>query len=388
MRPVSSRAPNSPPRVGFLIDRWNPMRGGTERALATFAAWLEARGCEVLAFGLEGPPAGVEAPGTFVPVTTHGWTRGTRERHLARNLVAAARAMGCNVTIGVRHLEEVDLYWPHGGSHRATLRALGKRKTGRHRAFLDLERRAVADGGARRVVCVSELVRRELLDDYPTSAQRLRLVPNGLDLERFRVEARDEARAALLAETGWSGVEPILTFVGRNAKLKGLPRLVEALRRVDAPWRLFVAGPKDAGRWRSFANKRLGGADRVHVVAEFESLHLAAGSDLLVLPSRRDSCGLVVLEALATGTPVLISDAVGAKEALRNREDGEVFPVRLRPAELARRIEERLKHIESNATPHAEIAGSVRDRGLEPWLLAMERELLDLARPSPQPTSA
>ncbi len=85
---------------------------------------------------------------------------------------------------------------------------------------------------------------------------------------------------------------------------------------------------------------------------------------------------------------MLVSDAVGAKEVLRNREDGEVFPVRLRPTELARRIEERLTHIESHATTHAQIAGSVRDRGLEPWLLAMERELLDLARPSPQPTTA
>lgn len=384
---MSSRAPNAPLRVGFLIDRWNPNRGGAERALVTFAAWLEARGCEVLAFGLQGPPEGIDAPGTFVPVTTHGWTRGTRERHLARNLIAAARAMGCDLTVGVRHLEEVDLYWPHGGSHRSTLRALGKRALGRHRAFLDLERSAVADGGARRIVCVSELVRRELLDDYPTSASRLRLVPNGLDLERFRVEARGDARAALLAETGWSGAEPILTFVGRNAKLKGLPRLYDALRSVKAPWRLFVAGPKDASRWRRRAQKVFGDATRVHVVPEFDPLQLAAGSDLLVLPSKRDCCPLVVLEALATGTPVLVSDAVGAKEVLRNREDGEVFPVRARPAALARRIEERLDHLRNHATPHAEIAACVRDRGLEPWLLAMERELLDLTRPSPQPTT-
>lgn len=183
-------------RVGFLIDRWDPTRGGAERALATFAAWLAARGHEVLAFGLQGPPAGVDAPGTFVPVHAQGLTRGRRERRLARALVESAESMGCEVTVGLRHLERVDLYWPHGGSHAATLEALGKRPWGRHRAFLDLERRALADGGARRVVCVSELVRRELLDHYPSSAPRLVLVPNGLDLERFQVGARAATRSS------------------------------------------------------------------------------------------------------------------------------------------------------------------------------------------------
>ena len=370
-------------RVGFLIDRWDPTRGGAERALATFAAWLAARGHEVLAFGLQGPPAGVDAPGTFVPVHAQGLTRGRRERRLARALVESAESMGCEVTVGLRHLERVDLYWPHGGSHAATLEALGKRPWGRHRAFLDLERRALADGGARRVVCVSELVRRELLDHYPSSAPRLVLVPNGLDLERFQVGARAAAREALATRTGAAPDEPILAFSGRNPKLKGLGLLLDALRLLqDRPWRCSVSGPRDAERWRRRIERRFGRPERFHVTPELDPLEVAAGADLCVLPSRRETCGLVVLEALACGTPVLVGEAVGAKEVLTSAEQGEVLPPRPRPAVLAARLAARRDGLAEAPPDRPRIARAVRDRGLEPWLGALERELLGVRRPA------
>lgn len=381
---VSSTAPapsvSQALRVGILIDRWNPQRGGAERALVTFAAWLEARGHEVYAFGLEGPPAGMPAPGTFVPVQTHGLTRGRRERRLARVLAESAEVMGCHVTVGVRHLERVDLYWPHGGAHAATLRALKKRVRGRHRTFLDLERLAVADGGARRVVCVSELVRQELLDFYPSSAQRLTVVPNGLDLECFHVGVRADARASLAARIGAASDEPILTFVGRNAKLKGLPVLLDALRKMQGrAWRAVIAGPRDSARWRRRVRRHFESPERIFVAPELDALELAGGSDLLVLPSRRETCGLVVLEALATGTPVLIGANVGARELLQAPEQGEVLPAKLRAGDLSRRIGAWLDRIESAEPDRARIASAVRERGLERWMRALEAELVSVA---------
>lgn len=114
-------------RVGFLIDRWQPTRGGAERALAEFAAHLEVGGHEVHAFGSEGPRPGESAPGQFHRVRSHGLSRGARERNLGELMLAAAEGAGCEVTIGVRHLPRVDLLWLHGGTHVATLRALRKR---------------------------------------------------------------------------------------------------------------------------------------------------------------------------------------------------------------------------------------------------------------------
>ena len=360
-------------RVGFLIDRWQPTRGGAERALAQLAGFLEERGHEVLAFGLEGPRAEEDAPGTFRPVHAHGLTRGARERDLAERLLAAAAGADCDVTLGVRHLPRVDVLWPHGGTHAATLRALGKWPLGRHRTFLALEREAFT-AGARRIVCVSPQVEREALDLYPASASRLRVVPNGVDLERFHPRERARSRdvlAGLFAAAPAAG-EPLLTFVGRNPRLKGLPRVLDALARLRSrPWRLVVAGPPDAERWRRRA-RRLGLADRVVVRPQLDPVELAAGGDLLVLPSRREPCGLVVLEALAAGTPVLVSDAVGAREGLEPA-GGETVSARGGAAELARALERRM----GQAAPERDVLReAVATRDHLSWLSAMESELL------------
>jgi UDP-glucose:(heptosyl)LPS alpha-1,3-glucosyltransferase len=372
-------------RIGFLIDRWDPQRGGAERALATFAAWLEARGHEVLVFAVEGPPEGLPAPGLFVPVQTHGLTRGARERRLAAALCESARAMGCDLTVGTRHLAQVDFYWPHGGAHAATLRALGKRARGRHRTFLDLERAALADGGARRVICVSELVRQEMMDFYPTCAARLRVVPNGLDLERFGLQVRAPAREALLGLAGWQAeqpeqaAQPVLTFIARQPKLKGLPVLLKALERLqDRPWRLVISGPKDARRWRKRAARQLS-PERVFVTPELDPQIAAAGSDLLVLPSRRDTSSLVVLEALASGTPVLVSAAVGAGGQLEHREQGEIFAARPKVSDLADCIARRLGRLQAGEPDRALITQATAGLGLEQWMLALEQALLELS---------
>lgn len=360
-------------RVGLLIDRWQPTRGGAERALAQLAGFLEGRGHEVLAFGVEGPRPGEDAPGVFRPVRPRGATRGARERDLAELLLAAAAGAGCDVTLGVRHLPRVDVLWPHGGTHAGTLRALGKWPLGRHRTFLGLEREAFT-AGARRIVCVSELVEREALSLYPASASRLVVVPNGVDLERFHPREREGARRILggLFEGALGPDEPILTLVGRNARLKGLPRALDALRRLRSrPWRLVVAGPRDAARWERRA-RRAGLGPRVVVRAELDPVHLAAGSDLCLLPSRREPCGLVVLEALAAGTPVLVSDAVGARSGL---EEVVGEPVRARGGarELARAIASRL---DAGEPDRLSLRAALAGRDLEAWLGALERELL------------
>jgi len=368
----------APLRVGLLIDRWEPRRGGAEVALATFASWLEERGHEVLVFARSGPPAGERAPGELVLVRAGGFGRGARERRLAQALLDEAEAR-CDVTVGVRHLPRVDLYWPHGGAHAATLRALGKSARGRHRVFLELERAALAEGGARSVVCVSGLVQRELAELYPEAESRLRLVPDGVDLDRFRPAARAAARAALRS-FGGEDAEPLLTFVGRNPRLKGLPLLLQALERLgQRSWRLLIAGPPDAEAWARRAQRHLGRPGRVHGAAHLDALALAAASDTLVLPSRRDPCGLVTLEALACGTPVVVSDAVGAGEVLSDAEQGAVFPLAEGVDSLARCLEERLDHLSSGVVDRAQIASAVADRGLDAWMSAMERELLEIA---------
>jgi UDP-glucose:(heptosyl)LPS alpha-1,3-glucosyltransferase len=310
------------PRVGFLIDRWEPQRGGAERALAALARRLESDGCDVRVFALS---AARGAPGRLHSVRVPGFLRTRRERALGEVLVETAAAVGCDVTIGLRHVAAVDLYWPHGGAHadslaardRARGRAPRERSDGRHRVFLEFERRLLAEGGARRVVCVSSLVQGELTERYPACAERLVVVPNGIDLDAFHPRNRDTLGAALRAELAIEDGTPLLALPARDPLLKGALPLAAALAELtDARWHLLLAGARHPRRWARILRRAGVPEARLTVRPEVDPRALHAAADLCVLPTWRDTAGLVVLEALASGTPVITTCNAGEHESV------------------------------------------------------------------------
>ena len=107
-------------KVGLLIDRWDPQRGGAEACLGLLAKHLVSSGHEVHVIAAS---AREPLPGAFQRVRGLGLTRGVRERRLGRNMTAAAQGLGCDVTVAVRHVEQPTMLWLHGGAHRATLEA-------------------------------------------------------------------------------------------------------------------------------------------------------------------------------------------------------------------------------------------------------------------------
>ncbi len=377
-------------RVGFLIDEWRPDRGGAERALAAFAAHLVERGHEVHAFAREADPA---APGEAHLVRASGATRAKRERRLARALVDAAGEAGCDATVGVRHLERVDLYWPHDGAHRETLqaqrRARGRspepRWPGRHRAFLELEAQLLAEGGARVVACVSELVRRELAEHYPACADRLRAAPNGVDLRRFHPDRRMDRGWHLRGALEVDARTPLFAFAGADGVRKGLPTLLEALAGMTGErWKLVVAGVRHPARWRRIARARGLDDGRVLVVEPQDAAALFAAADVTVLPTWRDACGLVVLESLAAGTPVVTTAAAGAAEAVRTPAAGTVLPEPGDPAALRAALDEQRDRVARDTVDRTAVRACVTDRAHGTWMATLEACLLE-ATGAPEP---
>ena len=366
--------------IAFLVDRWDPARGGAERALAQLARHLELRGHDVHAFGLA---AAADAPGRFHAVDPGGLPlRAAREARLGPALVAAARRAGCERTVGLRHLPECDLYWPHGGAHLASLearaRARGRplgRLSARQRVFLGYERALLDEGGARRIACVSELVRGELARLHPACAERLVLVPNAVDLARFAPERREGAGRDLRAALGVAAGEPLLALVARDPRLKGLPVLLEALAGLrERPWRLVVAGPRRPRPWQRAADRRLGrGRAAVAAWLPAEALHAAA--DLVVLPTWRDTSSLVVLEALASGTPV-VTTALAGEAALVDEGAGTVLAAPEAGA-LREALAGWLDRLARGGPDRAALRARVADRGLGPWLARLEELVLE-----------
>lgn len=369
------------PRVGFLIDRWDPNRGGAERALARLADRLDERGWEVHVFASSSRGT---LPGDFHRIEGRGWTRARRERSLANRLVGAAEELGC-VTVGIRHLSRVDLYWPHDGSpwesllarRRATGRSEPEAPYGRHRLFVELERDLLERGGARRVACVSTLVRDELARLYPACADRLVLAPNGVDRARFHPRLRQ--RAEELRRAWGLGADPVLLFAGADGERKGLGPLLTALAACrEEPWRLVVAGVRHPKRWEKAAWRAGLGPGRVHFVAHTDPTELFSVADLTLLPTWRDTCGLVLLESLSTGVPVITTRHAGASELLADDRAGEVLPSP-DPEAWAEAVRRWLSRLRAGGVDHDAVRASTTERDEVEWLRGMEGLVSSLA---------
>lgn len=162
------------------------------------------------------------------------------------------------------------------------------------------------------------------LEAYGLDARRIRILPNTIDVAAY-ARAADDARArAAEVRRARELPERYLLLVGRLVEAKGVSDLLAAHAALgpDAP-ELVVAGE---GPLRSLVEE----APRVRVL-EFQRtadlIELYALADRLVVPSRDEPWGVVVNEALACGTPVVASAAVGAAEDLiREGIDGTIVP--------------------------------------------------------------
>ena len=174
----------------------------------------------------------------------------------------------------------------------------------------------------------------DLQHHYAAPLERIEIVPPGVDHAFFSPGDRDGARAAL----GWSSPgrisevggrladkHPVLLFVGRIQPLKGLDVAIRALAALDRPDAELVAvgGPSGADGPAELAGAvalaaDLGVSERVRFVAA-QPHHLLStwyrAADVVLVPSRSESFGLVALEAAACGVPV-VAAAVGGLRTL------------------------------------------------------------------------
>ena len=157
----------------------------------------------------------------------------------------------------------------------------------------------------------------------------IQVIPNGVDLRTFRPPAGTTERNGLRSSLGIGADDPMILFVGAVTPRKGVDLLLEAwtrhLRRHPTS-HLVIAGPERTRfdpahaeyHARLEALRQTSGApDRVHylgVVSNVPSLMRAA--DLLAFPSRREGMGNVVLEAMASGLPVVLTSFVGLSAEL------------------------------------------------------------------------
>lgn len=325
-------------RIGFQIEHLDPLRGGAETYVAQFARQLVGAGHEVHVFaaGFANPPAGVITH----HVMARGLSRPERDVHFAWSAQRAARRARLDVTVAIGRTFGADVLHPHGGtllgSRRQNLAMLGSPAlramkqafdvlNPRVRTRLWIEGRQFGAEPPPQVVAVSRMVADHARRYHGVHDERLHVVYNGVDLERFSPSACAAARAEGRKAFALRDHETCFLLVAHNLRLKGMRELVRAaadLEVAGGAWRIVVVGRAKPGPYERLA-RRLGCAHRLLFAGPLDDVLPAyAASDVYVQPSWYDPCSLVVLEAMACGRPVVTTRFNGASELMSEGREG------------------------------------------------------------------
>jgi D-inositol-3-phosphate glycosyltransferase len=214
-----------------------------------------------------------------------------------------------------------------------------------------------------RILAPTEREKDNLITYYNAPPEKIGVAPCGVNLDLFQPMDRAAARQSL----GFDDHESIVLYVGRFDPIKGIDRLLEAVTHLQDHRRLRLViiggdGP-DTPEYQNLQRmtRKSGIQNRVTFVGRIEQKHLPpyySAADVLVVPSYYESFGLVGLESLACGTPVVATEVGAMRSILRDGETGQIV-AHANPRSLAKAIEPFITGSSAKQLPADRVRASV-----------------------------
>lgn len=319
-------------RVGLVIDDLDTRRGGMSHWCWQFAAEVVKSGYElhVISQGF--------GDGSLSPLAVCHTIPRTKSRSAFADAAGKiSRSLALDVVHDTGLGWHFDVFQPHGGSYAAWLaRRLDfypawvrylKRPIDammpRRRDFDRHWRRQYAAGheSDAKFIALSKMVADDFVRLHGIRPERIQVVYNGVDCRRFSPDHRPQYRDAVRRHIGVADETLVLLLAAHNFRLKGVPQLLRVAGQLVAnrrPVHVVIAGGKHLEKWKLSA-ARLGLAKRATFLGTINDLvPYFAAADAYVHPTFYDPCSLVLLEAAASGLPIVTTRRCnGATELFR-----------------------------------------------------------------------
>lgn len=304
-------------------------QGGMERAAAEVFERVAKRH-DVTAFATK---CDVDAPRlTWLPVrplrwpgTLHHWSFRRKARALeatvhctVTNSIGAAAIDADVITAQFCHAAFTE---HHGALRGGTTFARRRYQEWAQRINTQQERLTYASSRLRKVIAVSNGVKRELMKHYQVPANEIVVIPNAVDHAIFHPAADIEAKQELRRSLGLPETHFLALFVGGDWDRKGLKDAILSIAGLPETT-LVVVGQGDVPRFVAMA-MQAGVADSVIFVGRSpQPQNYYAAADVFVFPSRYEAFSLVTLEAAASGLPLVMLPINGTEELIEDGVNG------------------------------------------------------------------
>ncbi|MFB6356378.1 MAG: glycosyltransferase family 4 protein [bacterium] len=313
---------NSPLRLGLVCRSLVKSKGGHEKYLHRLINYGLKQNLEITAFceSADGLPDSPRFERVNVP--TFRFEQGLRHwsfNYNARKLTSK-HSDQFDVLFTTGKVNFGDIHRAGGGVHKRYLDQCGdwtsylKPKTW---VQLTLQRQLYEHCQDTRFIVNSNMVKQQVIEEFDVPEDRLQVIYNGVDTDRFKYEKLKNRSGELREQYDLNRDDFLCLYTGAKWKRKGLPELLEALVQIKQDHvKLVIIGNVKQNKLNSAVN-RLDLSNRVIYKGYTEHIEQFYGmADLLVFPSRYDAGANVVPEALASGLPVITTSMNGTHELI------------------------------------------------------------------------
>ncbi|MBF7729857.1 glycosyltransferase family 4 protein [Pseudomonas sp. N040] len=341
-------------QLAFVLYKYFPY-GGLQRDFLRIALECQQRGHAIRVYTpiWEGEvPAGFDV--RVAPVKA--WFNHRRNEKFSAWLAADLARDPVARVVGFNKMPGLDVYYAADGCYEdkaQTLRNPIYQRWGRYKHFADYERAVFAPTAKTEILMISEVQQPLFIRHYHTPRQRFHLLPPGIAQDRRAPANAAEIRADFRREFQLADDTLLLVQIGSGFKTKGLDRSLKALAALPGELkkrtRLIAIGQDDPRAFQLQA-RSLGVSAQVEILKGRSDIpRFLLGADLLIHPAYNENTGTVLLEALVSGLPVLVTDVCGYAHYIAEADCGRVLPSPFRQEQLDRTVADMLADDERRA---------------------------------------
>jgi len=318
-------------KLAFCLFQYFPF-GGLQRDFLHIATACRDRGHEIHVFTLKWE--GEVPPGFAISlISAEGLTNHTRCRNFSKKVCDCLKKGRFDLALGFNKMHCLDVYYAADPCYRAGMeerKSILYRTGPRYRTYAELEKAVFERASHTHILLIAPHQKAKFIAQYGTPVERFHSLPPGITGDRRLPDNAKEIRNTVRKDFGVAGDEFMLLMVGSGFETKGLDRSLAAIAGLPEKLRhktkLFVIGK---GKTKSFEKKAqvLAIADRLTFLGGRDDVPcFMVSADLLLHPARSENTGTVLIEAMASGLPVLATDICGYAFHVRDAGAGLLVP--------------------------------------------------------------
>ncbi len=342
-------------KIALVRAKYNPF-GGAERFLNDAVAAMQGSDVKFTLFTRAWPAQATGAMAHRI-VNPRYLTSAGRDRGFNNGVTQAIAQETLQEKFDLiqsyERLPDCDIYHAVDGVHAEWLRQRARISSGakrfgitinpHHRYVLAAERAMYLSPKFKAAICISHMVKADILRHSDVDPEKLHVIYSGIDTEKFSPDSRSQMRESTRGKYGIPAAAKVAVFVGSGFERKGLAQFIRALAHPalasEKVFGLVVGKDKSSKKYEALASQ-LGIRERlIFTGGVADTRPFYAASDVFVLPTIYEPFGLVCLEAMAAGLPVITSTGAGAAELIDQGVNGYVCDA-LDTAAIARAMQD------------------------------------------------